>query len=369
MNTSNTLEICSSLDKALQQFGNINFLNKENLYFLIDYIRNCFQINLYDVFNIVDFCKNNFKDIITYDFHEFNDKKIGGLLVKNNFPEQSYITVNSSKEPKSVVFDLTHEMIHYLLHPENRKHYISSSLCDVDNFEWQANEGAAELIVPYKRFIPYFAKNIKQIKTREDYLEFLDHLSDIYRISTAVLEYRIASLKYEIYQYENGISIDKLQLLSKTAQEEQGINITPYSTIFKSKNTDLKSILSKFSIIKTDNLGSIKTHTPTYIEDNLRWQNILDNLKKTGKIRLYAVLGNTTSTYNNNSITIQFKKITEFEERILKTKDCLDTLKETIKNEYGEDINIKIYNLQEQQYVYDEFIEDILPPKKDVFLT
>lgn len=246
MNTSNTLEICSDLNKALQQFGNINFLNKKNLYYLIDYIRECFQINIYNVFNIVEFCNNNFKDIITYDFHEFNDKKIGGLLVKNKFPDQSYITVNSSKEPKSIVFDLTHEMIHYLLHPENRKHYISSSLCDIDNFEWQANEGAAELIVPYKRFIPHFVKNIKQIKTRENYLDFLDYLSDTYKISTAVLEYRITSLKYEIFQYENGTSIDKLQLLSKTAQEEQGINITPYSEVFKGKSKDLKSILDNF---------------------------------------------------------------------------------------------------------------------------
>lgn len=70
------------------------------------------------------------------------------------------------KELESVAFDLTHEMMHFLLHPENRKYYISSSLCDIDNFEWQANEGAAELLVPYKHFIPLFTKNIKHCTSK-----------------------------------------------------------------------------------------------------------------------------------------------------------------------------------------------------------
>ena len=139
MSTPNTLEICSNLDKALKQFGNINFLSKEDLYILLDYIRNCFNINTHQSFNTFDFCKNNFQNIINLEFHKFNDHKIGGFLVKNKYPDQSYITINASKESKSMLFDLTHEMIHFLLHPENRKHYISSSLCDLDNFDWQAD--------------------------------------------------------------------------------------------------------------------------------------------------------------------------------------------------------------------------------------
>ena len=75
MNTSKTLEICSNLNNILEQYGNINFLSKDDLYSLIDYIRNCFEIKIDEIFNVVQFCQNNFSEIINYDFHKFNDKK------------------------------------------------------------------------------------------------------------------------------------------------------------------------------------------------------------------------------------------------------------------------------------------------------
>lgn len=46
MNTSKTLEICSNLNNILEQYGNINFLSKDDLYSLIDYIRNCLKLRL-----------------------------------------------------------------------------------------------------------------------------------------------------------------------------------------------------------------------------------------------------------------------------------------------------------------------------------
>lgn len=243
MHTLDTINICTKLNEILKQYGNINFLTKEDLYVLIDFIRNNFNINENETFNVPKFCKDNFNDIIEYDFLKLNDTKIGGFLIKNNFPDKSYIYVNSSKEPLSNIFDLTHEMIHFLLHPENRKYYISSFLCDTDNFEWQANEGAAELLVPYKRFIPSFVKNIKNCNSKNDYDSLLLFFSQIYKVSTAVLEYRIAGLKYEIHQYENGIDINDIELLSKKAQEERKIFIPSYNDKYKSNRKSIKSII------------------------------------------------------------------------------------------------------------------------------
>lgn len=246
MSLDNTLNICSNINSILEQYGNINFISKEELYTLIDYIRKCFNItiDMNEPFNIVNFF-NNFVNIIECEFYNFNDNKIGGFLVKNRYPEKSHIVINSSKERISSLFDLAHELIHYLLHPENRQYYISTSLCNIDNFEWQANEGAAELLVPYKKFIPIFTTLIKHCTNYNQYINLLKRLSEIFVVSTAVIEYRISGLKYEIYQYENRTQLDNLEFLSQRSQEEKGIYIKSYNDIFK-KKSGLKNILLDF---------------------------------------------------------------------------------------------------------------------------
>ena len=348
MDKSDVIKICSNLDMVLYEYGNINFLTKEDLYSLIDYIRTNFNININDVLNIPKFCKENFSGIINYDFHNFNDTKIGGFLVKNKLPEQSYIIVNTSKDSLCTLFDLTHEMIHFLLHPENRKHYISSSLCDIDNFEWQANEGAAELLVPYKKFIPYFVRNIKVCNSRKDYTDLLQHLSDKYKVSTAVLEYRISGLKYEISQYEKGIAIDKIQLLSKTAQEENGIFITPYNEIFRNKKTDIKSILKKFEPRKTTSYVinqpevAIERQIKSTVSFIYSWEDIKNYFKSTGQIMLYTNLLNTEMLQiDNNTTSIKFSKdITPFCRAILGKEHNLKAIEEQVNKLHKKQMNI-----------------------------
>lgn len=321
MDVDKTLKICSNLDDILEQYGNINFISKEELYTLIDYIRNCFSVIVKEdePFNVTKFFKDNFMGIIECHFNPFNDKKIGGFLVKNSYPEKSHIVVNSSKEPIYSLFDLTHELIHFLLHPENRQHYISTSLCNVDNFEWQANEGAAELLVPYKKFIPLFVKHIKNCKKYNQYIDLIKKMSDIFIVSTAVIEYRISGLKYEINQYENGISIDELEFLSQRAQKELGINIKSYNDIFKNKKTNLKSVISELSLqYEPSNTYFVKKiyedSENINIEDEHdihNWEDILQFFKSSGKIVLYTNLIDTEILpIDDNIIGINFKKRT-----------------------------------------------------------
>lgn len=349
MNTSSTLEICSNLDKILEQYGNINFLSKQELYLLIDYIRYSFNIDINEVFNVPKFCQDNFDGIINYDFHQFKDTKIGGFLVKNKIPEKSYITVNTSRELISTIFDLTHEMIHFLLHPENRKHYISSSLCDIDNFEWQANEGAAELLVPYKRFIPNFVRNIKHCNSRQEYFDLLNFLSEKYKVSTAVLEYRISGLKYEIHQYENGTSIDEIQFLSKRAQEEQGIFITSYSDVFKRRKRELKTILNEYSMLTKSEISSEKIHHNSIknTEHTIQnWNDILNYFKANGKIVLYTNLINTEMLLiDNNTIRINFlSNITSFGKAVLGKKQNIELIEEQVNTLFKKKMNIQYFD-------------------------
>lgn len=356
MNVDKTLKICSNLDNILEQYGNINFISKDELYTLIDYIRNCFGIFVKknEPFNVTEFFKDNFTDIIECHFNPFNDKKIGGFLVKNNYPEKSHIVINSSKEPIYSLFDLTHELIHFLLHPENRQHYISTSLCNVDNFEWQANEGAAELLVPYKKFIPLFVKYIKNCRNYSQYIELIKRMSDIFIVSTAVIEYRVSGLKYEINQYENGINIDELEFLSQRAQEELGINIKSYNDIFKNKRTNLKNIISelslKFESVNTDSTSKTYKNSENvdakYNYDIHNWEDILDYFKTSGKIVLYTNLQNTQMIpLNDDTISINFiDGLSNFGKVILSKKSNLEAIKEQIDFLFNKNMHIQFIN-------------------------
>lgn len=368
---NNTLQVCSNLNNILKQYGNINFISKEELYLLIDYIRDSFEISVNgDAFNIIKFYKNNFSDILDYHLHNFNDKKIGGFLVKNKYPQKSHIVINSSKDAYSSLFDLGHEMIHFLLHPENRQYYISTSLCNIDNFEWQANEGAAELLVPYKKFIPKFTKNIKKCKNYNDYISLVKKMSTDFVVSTAVIEYRINGLKYEIYQYENGIPIDKLKFLSQRAQEENGINITPYSIIFKNKKSTLKDILSEFTfnnvpkhIIKqTEDLFDNDINSQNHTINN--WEDILNYFKAHGKIILYTNLINTELLpINDNTVGINFiNGITHFGKAILEKESNFRLIENQISILFKKKMNINFISMSSKNIdIKIQSLDDNLP--------
>ena len=278
-----------------------------------------------------------YKDLITFEFHDFNDKKIGGFLVKNKYPEKSFIVVNNSKDKYSTLFDLTHELIHFLLHPDDRNTYISDTLSDIDNFEWQANEGAAELMVPYKKFIPLFCNRISKCTNNKQYSMIVDELAQHFVVSPAVIDYRISGLKYEITQYESGIEIDCIELLSKRAQESKGIYIDSYSKKFKNNNY-LKNILDTYKIRKNET-GNL--YNDIYASD---WDTFLFNLKSTGKIMLYSYLINSVLlNINDNTSYLSFNtSISSFGKMILYKAENKLLIEEEIYNIYNKKMNIKI---------------------------
>lgn len=52
-----------------------------------------------------------------------------------------------------------------------------------------------------------------------------EKLSNMYNVSTVVVQNRISSLSYEIWQYLSGTDIDKIQLMSHSEQQRKGINV------------------------------------------------------------------------------------------------------------------------------------------------
>lgn len=136
-----------------------------------------------------------------------DSKKVSGMLLRNG---NSLIILNSSRNETSQRFTLTHEMIHFLLHAE-----IAQFFCE-DNgtspYEWQANEGAAELLVPYRSFLPAAARLYPSLHLNRG--RALQTLSDQFGVSTTVISNRLDSLSFELEQYRNGVALNKIQLIS-----------------------------------------------------------------------------------------------------------------------------------------------------------
>lgn len=99
--------------------------------------------------------------------------------------------------------------------------------------EWQANEGSAELLMPYKIFIPMLAD---LISSKISYQKIKQIMVQEFNVTESMIWYRIENLKYEFHQfYKQNKSIDELVVLSNTELLKKGIKIKSINEIFNSK--------------------------------------------------------------------------------------------------------------------------------------
>ena len=128
-------------------------------------------------------------------------------------PCSSVILVNSNKSPLDQRFDLAHELIHFWFHPSQTSFSFQKPHLRDKEKEWQANEGAAELLLPYKDFIPRFVKTAKYVEENYEPLEEVyNELARFYKVMPIVVDYRIRNLESEILQYINGTPIERIVL-------------------------------------------------------------------------------------------------------------------------------------------------------------
>lgn len=111
-------------------------------------------------------------------------------------------------------------------------------------FEWQANEGSAELLLSYKILLPLIKSSMPHLRGYDEIREFKMQLSALYNLTPAVIYFIIESLKYEIQQYLYGVPIDKIELLSANAQRTRRINVKSLNDI---ENEDFNRLLYEWS--------------------------------------------------------------------------------------------------------------------------
>lgn len=201
---------------------------KVDLYSYVDKIRESFNITLQDYpLSVIDIC-NTISNLDIY-YRDFTSHGFCGTVLMGD--KQDTIILNSQRSAREMNFDCAHEAIHLTRHRDKginsftcmeQKTYLGS---EISFFEWEANEGAAELLVPLRRFLPLIKNNISWIKKPNDVTCFKKTLSQIFNVTEAVITFRFESLKYEIIQYLHGAVYHELEILSHTEQMRRNIQV------------------------------------------------------------------------------------------------------------------------------------------------
>ncbi|CVK18514.1 ImmA/IrrE family metallo-endopeptidase [Sporomusa sphaeroides] len=204
------------------------YVTKSDLYHSVDHIIDLMNITINDTSYPLDsinlahtFCNN--LELVTLPFPS---TAICGVLCKDE--SRTAIALNKNREDAMRNFDCMHELVHYFLHDDTEFRCICPDKSQVkqNNFiEWQANEGAAQALVPYQIFIPEFVKLSRNYaRSAWDMAGITIELAHNFYVSPQVIRNRINNLEYEIKQYLDGIPIEKITLLSKNQITKRGLH-------------------------------------------------------------------------------------------------------------------------------------------------
>lgn len=209
----------------------INYCTKQDLYKYINKLRK--QLGLNNTKYPIDFYEIccNMKNL-KIELVNFSDKSLRGLSV----PKEKIILLNSSRKDGERSFDCCHEFIHVLKHVNEHTQMFNcfDSVRANQNpyLEWQANEGSAELHVPYRKFIPLICKDLHDIKTSSDFDKLKVNLAEYFGVPETIIKLRIDNLIFEIDQYSKGVPLDSIPLKSNSQLRREGYNLCSLNTYF-----------------------------------------------------------------------------------------------------------------------------------------
>ena len=148
---------------------------------------------------------------IELEYIPYSSPHIGAIMLRDKV---TGISVNSNRPAYDQNFDIAHELVHYWLHPETTSFSFDAPVTSRDRRkEWQANEGAAQILVPYEDFIPRFIRKAAEVEENYESVETIYYdLARHYGVNPVVIDYRIRNLDDEISQYHGGTKIRDIVL-------------------------------------------------------------------------------------------------------------------------------------------------------------
>lgn len=180
------------------------------LYHRIDSMRRKYGIR--GVFDPYAFVETQQVPIV---LHRFTNERLRGILVRAGRHYGVILDTRLTQAERR--FTLTHEIVHFELH------YGESGGATFQDggFEYQADEGAAELLMPYRDFIPRAAS------MRRRYLKSqtaaVAALAAFYRLDCEIVRRRLTSLSYELDLYRKGVPVCEIEPLSSRRRQALGV--------------------------------------------------------------------------------------------------------------------------------------------------
>ena len=152
--------------------------------------------------NVLDLCDKY--PGIQVCFYNFKTVGLKGMAHIGEGTDNDVIIVNAKQEKAERNFTITHEVMHLIFHRDEPIKQFScyDKVRSTQNsyVEWQANEGAAEFIIPAFLFLKIIKEEWNTLHTSRDFAKLKDHLSLKFNATPHVIEIRYEHLKYEIFQ-------------------------------------------------------------------------------------------------------------------------------------------------------------------------
>ena len=156
------------------------------------------------------------------EIHKFNSNRLGGFIVKNE-EGSSAIVINGLLSREARAFCLAHELMHLIFHPVGGYDKTPGEDNGQSFTEYFANEGAAEWILPWRKFGVHVAEAWDFLKIPSDIAEFKIACAVRFSVTPTAVFYRLETLKYEIWQLRQNIEPDKIKVRSQKWMTQQGI--------------------------------------------------------------------------------------------------------------------------------------------------
>jgi len=168
--------------------------NREALYRRVQGFREAFSVGNgpVDVFTLCE-------QIPGLELHQaaWKTRGLNGVFMRGDGID--LIVLNAARNRQEQTFDLAHELMHWWLHREIASHGRDARQ------EWQANEGAAELLVPWRELVWRVYECRTALKSAENVRRFTTSQAERCGVTEAVIRYRYESLRAELALAQAGI--------------------------------------------------------------------------------------------------------------------------------------------------------------------
>jgi Zn-dependent peptidase ImmA (M78 family) len=214
----------SLLEESFTERFRREYINKNTLYGCIRDIWEVFNLFYpFPVCHVMEYLEPH----VTVEFRKHKNLNLCGMINKKAPPDKSTIFINNGNPRITQLFSLYHEIMHWFFHPPLKTHcnIMGGGVQGIEDYH--ANEGAAEMLVPYRVFIPWAADEINSIDLNDaKAIQAIKNKAvNYFNVSPTIINYRFEGLKYELQQYMDGVDLYKINFMSKTQQTAKGIKV------------------------------------------------------------------------------------------------------------------------------------------------